>query len=328
MPGIFTISLDYELHWGVFDKRDRDARKVNYKNTLEIVPKLLQDFSKNGIHVTWATVGALFASGEAEFNHLKPLGSLQPNYQNQQLSAYKYIEKNGLDKEFDWAHFSPGSVKSISNYEGQELGTHTFAHYYCLEPGQKIEQFAADIDSAIKAAVMIGKKMVSLVFPRNQFNEAYLKVCFDKGIKVVRSNPDQWFWSGTTDENTSLVRKLFRTGDTYIALGKNTSYPLNSLKITQGEPLQLPASRFLRPYHPKYKFLNAMRLKRILSEMETAAKRNECYHLWWHPENFGDYPGESLKDLNVIIEKYRTLQKKYGMISWNMKEYAQHFNLL
>lgn len=328
MSGIFTISLDYELHWGVFDKRDREQRKVNYKNTLNLISQLLQAFSERGVHVTWATVGALFAASKAEFEMLKPESYLQPDYHNKSLSAYKHIEENALIEDLSWVYFAPDSVRLIPQYEGQELGTHTFAHYYCLEPGQKIEQFAADIDSAIKAADIFGEKMVSLVFPRNQFNAEYLKVCFDKGIKVVRSNPDQWFWSGTTDENTSLVRKLFRTGDTYIALGKNTSYPINSLRITQGEPLQLPASRFLRPYHPKYKFLNTMRLKRILSEMEMAAKRNECYHLWWHPENFGDHPQESLRDLKIIIDKFRKLQQKFGMVSWNMKEYAQHFKLL
>ena len=39
MEGVFTISLDYELHWGVFDKRDRTARRKVYENTLALVPK-------------------------------------------------------------------------------------------------------------------------------------------------------------------------------------------------------------------------------------------------------------------------------------------------
>ena len=295
---------------------------------MALVPQLLQLFSQNNIHVTWATVGALFAENQQGFNELKPEVQFQPTYKDQKLSAYKYVAENGLDEEFSWAHFARESVKSISRYEGQELGTHSFSHYYCLEPGQTLEQFSADLDAAIKAAKDINEKLVSLVFPRNQFNADYLKVCFEKGIKVVRSNPDQWFWSGTTDENTSLLRKLFRTGDTYMSLGRNTSYSLDNLKVVPGEPLQLPASRFLRPYHPKYKFLNTLRLKRILNEMEVAAKKNECYHLWWHPENFGDHPQESLADLKVIIEKFRSLQKKYGMISWNMKEFAQHFNII
>ena len=328
MPGIFTISLDFELHWGVFDKRNRNEREVNYKNTLKIIPELLQLFSENEVHVTWATVGALFASGQDEFEKYKPDESLQPTYQNQSLSAYKHVAENGLDEKYNWAYFAPGLVQEISKYKGQELATHTFAHYYCLEPGQNIEQFSADLEAAKKIAENIGETLVSLVFPRNQFNETYLKVCFEKGIIVVRSNPDQWFWSGTTDENTSLVRKLFRTGDTYIALGKSTSYPLKNLKVTPGEPLLLPASRFLRPFHPKYSILNKLRLKRVLHEMEEAARKNECYHLWWHPENFGDYPNESLKDLKVIIDKFRLLQNKYGMQSWNMKEYAEYFKLL
>ena len=46
MQGIFTISLDFELHWGVFDKRDRQVREACYKNTLRIVPQMLELFGK------------------------------------------------------------------------------------------------------------------------------------------------------------------------------------------------------------------------------------------------------------------------------------------
>jgi peptidoglycan/xylan/chitin deacetylase (PgdA/CDA1 family) len=64
MQGIFTISLDFELHWGVFDKRDRQAREACYKNTLRAVPQMLELFAKYDVHVTWATVGSLFAANK------------------------------------------------------------------------------------------------------------------------------------------------------------------------------------------------------------------------------------------------------------------------
>ncbi|MGZ5244446.1 MAG: polysaccharide deacetylase family protein [Bacteroidia bacterium] len=326
MAGIFTISLDFELHWGVFDKRDRDSRKQNYDNTIKTIPELLRLFSVNNVHVTWATVGALFVNNESELNKLLPANKLRPTYKNNNLSAYNFIAENSLDDTYNWAHFAPEQVKQISGFKGQELASHTFLHYYCLEPGQNVQQFSADLEAAKKAAEAINEKLVSLVFPRNQFNEEYLDACYAHGIKVVRSNPDSWFWSDTS-ENTSIFSKIFRTGDTYIPMGKNTSYTLDSLEVKPGKPLLLPASRFLRPYNPKYKFLNKLRLDRILKEMEHAAKHNECYHLWWHPENFGDHPAESLKDIHVIIEKFRALQNQYGMISWNMKEYAEHFKI-
>lgn len=63
-------------------------------------------------------------------------------------------------------------------------------------------------------------------------------------------------------------------------------------------------------------------MRRVLSEMTVAAEKNECYHLWWHPENFGDYPVQNMENLSVILKHYRKLVDKYGMTSWNMGEYA------
>ncbi|RYD56674.1 MAG: polysaccharide deacetylase [Sphingobacteriales bacterium] len=321
MEGIFTISLDYELHWGVFDKRDRDQRKQCYLNTKKLVPELLQIFDKHDVHVTWATVGALFAKNAEEWQRLKPV--VEPDYIHERYSAYNWVQENGLPSEKNWAHFSPDEVKMIQQYDGQELATHTFGHYYCMEPNDNPQAFAADLDAANKAAEPFNAPMVSMVFPRNQFNDAYLKICYDKGIRTVRSNPDNWFWTPVADGSSGLMRKVFRTGDGYMSMGKRTSYGLSTIKKAQGEPLQLPASRLLRSWSPKYQFTNTLRLKRILNEMRGAAKNGECYHLWWHPENFGDHPQQNMADLKVILDEYTRLKSKYGMRSWNMGEYIK-----
>jgi peptidoglycan/xylan/chitin deacetylase (PgdA/CDA1 family) len=317
MAGIFTISLDFELHWGVFDKRDRSARMTCYENTRNLIPGLLQAFEKNKVHVTWATVGSLFANDKTEWDQFSP--SVKPTYVNKKVSAYEYVEQETID-EHETAFFAADLVKEILNYEGQELATHTFSHYYCCEDGQNVRQFDADLKAAKAAAEKLDVQITSLVFPRNQFNESYLEVCWNNGIKVVRSNPDVWYWTGIADNDTSIVRKLFRTGDTFVPLGKRT-YPLSAIKKKKNSPLMLPASRLLRSYTPKYKVGNTLRLKRILSEMQYAAQHNECYHLWWHPENFGDHPSENMYDLQIILDHYKHLSSKYRMQSWNMAAY-------
>lgn len=320
MTGIFTISLDFELHWGAFDKRDRELHKERYINTLKVVPQLLELFSRNEVNVTWATVGSLFANDKDEWMAYLP--EQKPAYKQTRFSAYQWVEKNDLPIEYSWAHFAPEEVRLITQYEGQELGTHTFAHYYCLEPGQTVAQFENDLGAAQRISQdKVGQSLTSLVFPRNQFNSEYLKACYRQGIKVVRSNPDKWFWTGITEDKTTLARKLFRTGDTYTPLGGITSYPVSAITQNDDEPMLLPASRLLRPYDRKYPALNKLRLKRILKEMKYAAKHGHCYHLWWHPENFGDDPDESIKDLTAIIQHYSNLKNSHGMQSWNMAEY-------
>jgi peptidoglycan/xylan/chitin deacetylase (PgdA/CDA1 family) len=323
MQGIFTISLDFELHWGVFDKRDRQAREACYKNTLRAVPQMLELFAKYDVHVTLATVGSLFAANKQEWETFRP--SIEPDYAVEKYSAYKWIRQNGMESQYQWAHFAPEEVAMILKYPGQELATHTFSHYYCLEQQREQLAFDADLKAAVTAAKKFNAPMRSLVFPRNQFNPEYLKICYDNGIKAVRSNPSGWFWAPATDGGSGFLRRVFRTADAYIQVGKvRTSYPLNSIKVVAGEPLQLPASRFLRPWSPKSELANKMRLRRSCQEIRIAAQRKEVYHLWWHPENFGDYPDQNLKSLEVLLQQYKKCREKYGMTSWNMGEYDKH----
>jgi len=88
--------------------------------------------------------------------------------------------------------------------------------------------------------------------------------------------------------------------------------------------LQLPSSRFLRPWSPQSELANKLRLRRSCQEIRIAAQRKEVYHLWWHPENFGDYPEQNLKSLEVLLQQYKKCREMYGMTSWSMGEYADH----
>jgi hypothetical protein len=238
-------------------------------------------------------------------------------------SPYRWVASHGLPEEYQWAHFAPQAVEAILQCPGQELGSHTFSHYYCLEEQREPGAFRADLEAMNRAAAKYNCRPVSLVFPRNQFNAGYLKDCYDYGIRAVRSNPSGWYWTPVANGGSSLLRKLTRTVDAYFPVGnKRSSYPLQAIRVIPGEPLQLPASRFLRPWRNKYRWANKLRLRRMCGELRAAAIHQECYHLWWHPENFGDYPEQNLQSLRTLLRHYQQLRKKYGMVSWNMGEYA------
>jgi hypothetical protein len=111
---------------------------------------------------------------------------------------------------------------------------------------------------------------------------------------------------------------LGRTGDAYFNFGKK-SYPSNHLNRTHHQPLQQKASRFFRPVEGN-KYLRKLKIKRILSEMEWAAKNDEICHLWWHPHNFGNLPEESMIDLKIILNHFQRLKSKYNFQSVNMAE--------
>lgn len=133
----------------------------------------------------------------------------------------------------------------------------------------------------------------SLVFPRNQFNKQYLEVCKEQGIIVVRTNPDNWYWK--IDTKLESWTKRFRRGmDAYLPLGSSDNRYFPKDLYADELPILLPASRILRPYHPKEHFLNTWKQRRVFNEMTAAAAENSTYHLWWHPHNFGFYPAQNL----------------------------------
>ncbi|AVR46895.1 polysaccharide deacetylase [Christiangramia fulva] len=312
--GIFTISLDFELLWGVFDHTEPSNVFEYFSNTKKLIPELLKEFSQHNIHVTWAVVGMLFNKGWDEWKRNIPV--VQSVYENSKLSAYNFGMEFKADPDSEIFCFAPELIDTIKKTPGQEIGTHTYSHYYCGEKGQDVKQFEADLETAVKLATEQGISLKSLVFPRNQLNEDYLKVCYQYGIENVRSNPSSWYWKNPLDSN--LPTKIARTGDAYVNFGKKT-YPLSNLQRQEGMPLQQPASRFFRPYEENF-FLHNVKMRRILNEMENAAKNAEIYHLWWHPHNFGNHPQESLKDLKSILDHFSKLKEKYNFQSLNMQE--------
>ncbi|MGE0590153.1 MAG: polysaccharide deacetylase family protein [Cyclobacteriaceae bacterium] len=335
MNPIFTISLDFELHWGGFEKwpisiqdsRFNIANSKTYNdyflNTRKVIPQILELFKNYEVHVTWAAVGMLLNETKEELFRNTP--NNKPAYKNQKLSAYHFVDMHGVgeNEHEDPFHYAPSLVRRILGTPNQELGTHSYAHFYCNEPGQTVEQFREDLKAAKRDAANYAVKLQSLVFPRNQFNDAYLKVCFEEGITSVRSNPLDWFWNIQSTQRESSWKRLNRGLDAYFPVGRKNTYKLADIPVYSDKPICLAASRLLRPYRPSEWVLNDAKINRIKSEMTRAARNTEVYHLWWHPHNFGGYPEQSLIGLEKILCHFNQCREKYGMVSLNMRETSE-----
>ncbi len=315
--GVFNISLDFELHWGCFEsKRELDQTTREYfNNTRMVIPQMLSLFEEHAIHVTWATVGMLFSKNIKDWEAHIP--AVTPDFYNHKVSAYEWVKEHGFFSEKDPFHFAPDLIERIKSTPHQEIGTHTYAHYFCLEEGQTLDHFREDIRMACEVSRDFGIEIKSLVFPRNQFNKEYLSVCDELGITAVRSNPKIWYWSPSTA--SGFFRRLFRSGDAYLKIQPIKMVYLKDIDTKQF-PLQLPASRLYRPWSPKYAFANKLKMNRILNEMTRAAKEGAYYHLWWHPHNLGNHPLQCMEELKRIIQHFIFLKKKYNFQSLTMAE--------
>jgi len=314
MPyGALVISLDFELLWGVRDKRTIADYGANILGVRQVVPALLDLFAERNIACTWATVGLLFFATNKAL--LAALPAHKPRYTDARISSYNYLNEVGADEERDPYHYGLSLIRRILDYPSQEVGTHTFSHFYCLERGGDVEAFRADLEAARRAAGTLGIKLASIAFPRNQV--AHLSVCREFGLRAFRGNERVWFHRARSEAEQTHVVRASRLLDSYLPIGAAHAH---EPALVDGV-VNVPASRFLRPVG-KSAVLERLRLRRITSAMETAARRRRLFHLWWHPHNFGVDLEENLAFLRGILDYFRTLQERYGMRSMTMGQVA------
>ena len=323
--GKFVISLDFELHWGFFDNRTLEDCRSQLLNINTVIDKLLLMSKEYNTSITFATVGMLFAKDkEAVLNYVP---QLKPNYTNKALNSYELLR--GIEQKDQMIYFAQELVKNIENDPLHEVGTHTFCHYYCHEKGQNIQDFKADIESAIAIAKALNIETKSIVFPRNQVQQDYLKVCEDLGIETYRGN----CWFNFNNDARKLILKeygliLLRVIDSYFNISGSNSFKLKDHNTKGAKLINIPASRFLRPYNSRLKFIESLKVRRIKKAMTKAAKRNEVYHLWWHPHNFANNIEENFKNYSSILKHYKKLNVKYNFESITMQKLGEQYRSL
>lgn len=315
--GSLIISLDFELYWGVVETKTTDSYHENLSGAIQAAEDLLNLFLKYEIQATWATVGMLFAQNPQELKEMLP--ERRPSYQNPKVSTYDYINHtNDFQPEF---HFANDVIQKILKTRHQELGSHTFSHYFTLESGQSTDEFEADLSAMYDLGHSLDTELNSIVFPRDQVNPDYLSLLSKYGIKYYRSSPEGKHFSSKT--KNSYLSKIVRFVDSYSSIfGLHT---FDNPTLESGNNLTcIPASHFLRPHNSRLPVLDKLQVKKIVRSIQYAARNKEAFHLWWHPHNFGKNRLENLAMLEQIIIAFCQMRDKEEIQSCSMKSYAEH----
>ncbi len=320
--GIFTISLDFELYWGVLDSKPLKVYEKNILGAHEAVREILYLFEKYSIHASWAVLGYLYFENFEELKENLP--PLIPTYEQKNFSSYEYFKKlEKLDKRL---LFAKDDILNIKTFKFQEIASHTFSHYYCMERGQNKDQFLNDIFYAKKKAKEFGIDLKSIVFPRDQYSKECLSMLKKLGFLAYRGNPNHIIYKPSTQKSKqNIFRKSLLLLDSHFDLTGDNSAKIDAKEL----PVNIPSSRFLRPVS-KNRAVNFLRLRRIKNQMEYAAKNRRLFHLWWHPHNFGINTKKNMRFLEEILIFYKEMEAKYSMLSLSMKEaalYAKEVNL-
>jgi len=316
LNGAFVISLDFELYWGVRDSKTLEHYKENLLGVREVMPLMLALFNTYNIKATFATVGLL--SFDNKENLLAGLPSALPNYTHAGYNLTQdYFNQLGHSEKEDPYHFGLSLIQQIQHEGVHEIASHTFSHYYTLEDGSTADYFNADIEAYKKRSHALSMPINTIIFPRNQYNADYLKLCKEAGIIGFRGTEDSWMYKTVSRNKESIWRRIARIIDTYWNISGMHCYNWTDMHDPSGL-YNIPASRFLRPYSKKLRLLEALRLKRITNAMTYAAMNEKVFHLWWHPHNFGKDIQQNLNFLRSILEHQQTLHKIYGFESRTM----------
>jgi hypothetical protein len=324
--GTLIISLDFELHWGVFRTVAAGSHYMrNIYNTPQVVQSILQIFSERKVSATWAVVGLLFAASRSMIEEFSP--DVKPEYEYPEYNPYQL--SIGKDEIEDPLHYAPSLIKKIQLVPDQEIATHTFSHFLSREDNVTINAFISDMESAIKISEVSGIRIRCIVFPKNRLIKEFIDLLPQLGINVYRGAEKGWMYNKVCSLHdkkplriSELLNKFGRLLDTYFPITGSNTWGIDELIVEPGKAVNIPASRFLRPYNPALKYLEWVKCRRIKSQIEYAARNGRMVHLRWHPHNFGSNIDRNIMLLNEVLDCYEKCRQKYNMKSMTMSAFA------
>lgn len=317
--GGLVISLDFELNWGVHDVFRYGQYNKNLYGVRKALPRILALFEQYDIHATWATVGLLFAESKAEMAHY--LRGIPVKYENMRFAAHTQLAKVGENEQEDLLHFGKSLIEEIKRTPHQEIGSHTFSHFYCLEKGQTKAAFCADLHATKTISDGYTAPMKSIVFPRNQVNKDYFTACLEEGYVCYRGTENHELYDAQKFTKKGRLLGAKKWIDSYWNI---TGHHIATLEEMQEEQLiNIRSSAFLRPYCSPLRIFENLKVKRIKEGMLKAAQAQAFYHLWWHPHNFGKHIDKNLAMLEELLSYHQELRNQYNFQSYSMYEVAE-----
>lgn len=277
--GTVTISIDFELAWGMADRIETAYDIISHRRRAETayLGRLLDICDRLEIPLTFATVGHLFLDS-CDGVHAK-----LPRTDGLRVDP-------GTDSECDPLFYAPDLIESIRRAEvPHEIGTHTFSHVICDSVPSSV------VDQELKAVADIHernglKPPRSLVAPRNRLPD--YDVLRENGIEIVRvpqplpadtevgkygARLRTWITNPSPVIGRSTV--IDGVSETYA-----TPYPsLTAVHLPNGRanplvPFRIVPRTVRQRAHESY-------LRRAL---ETAIERETNLHLWTHLYNLSN----------------------------------------
>ncbi len=302
--GVFTLSFDFELVWGMRDITTDLAALLAFARVTreQVFDPLLARLQSRGVVATWATVGGLFRAG-AERSEGRLFPDLTPP--RHAWHPAPWLDGVPTGTEADHPEFYARSLVARLRDSGQEIGSHSFSHPVFGDPGCSRQTAESELRRCVAEAAELGITLRSFVFPRNVHGHADLLQKY--GFTCWRGLEPTWWRHPRVP---GAVSRLAHFGEVLGARRPPTVMPTRD----EHGLWNIPSSCSFLPIDGVRRLIPlSRRVARCIRGIEQAAQDRRIFHLYLHPINLASDPARMVAALGEVID-HAARQRDLGRI--------------
>ncbi|MDD4899235.1 MAG: hypothetical protein PHT31_00960 [Candidatus Omnitrophica bacterium] len=299
--GIFTISIDLELAWGVCDKVISPGAYKAISSERQIIKDILDLFSKFDIRATWAVVGHLLLSKCKRGDPLIHPEIPRPIANN--LKNDWFFQHPVKDADPFW--YGQDIIKAIKDARPrQEIASHSFSHMIFDERTANPAAALADLTKAKELHLSLGLPFEIFVFPRNKVG--FKNLLSQTGVSGYRGKNPRWYDMIPAPLLKRMINLLYFV----------FSVPPEAVAAQKDEfgMVNIPDSMLFSGRDGIRRVIPGSALVKMgKAGLDKAAETGKIFHLWFHPSNFTCKTKQQFSALEKILN-YAVLLKQNGRL--------------
>lgn len=299
--GIFTISIDLELAWGVCDKPLTPKLRREIQQERYIVKKILSLFYKYNFQATWGIVAHLLLNRCDYENDL-----VHPEFKRPMAYSFKqdWFFQHPVDQDDSFWYGSDLIDSVIKALPKQEIASHSFCHIPYRESITSREAIDTDISLAKSIHTHHGLPFDIFIFPRNMVG--YKDLLAKQGIRAYRGKTIKWYERILHPYICRLLNLV------YFIFGFTPK--VADATIDETGMVNIPESMLFLSRKGIRKFVYPSTLIRMARKgLKRSVSSGGIFHLWFHPSNFVYNTEKHLNALEEIL-KYAIQLREDGKL--------------
>lgn len=288
--GVFLLSIDTEMAWGVVHRGDITGN-YTYRSEREVIERLLQLFEKYDIAATFAIVGHLFLDRCKPVNGRKHPEIVRPPYSWFNGDWFDVDPCGDVDSDPIW--YGRDIVERIRRCRvPQEIGSHAFSHIIVGDPECSEESFDSELRMCHQLAGQQGLTLKSFVYPRNSVG--HLDVLARNGFTAYR---------GRTPAPFANLPKHLRAA----AIMADKLSPLSGSAVfpeSNAGMWNFPPTNFYSPMTQRMRLLPVSLWPHLVGRrLRQAIRERSLFHIWFHSHDLAIDPDKTLRGLELLFQR-------------------------